>query len=108
MEVKTLQDIIRHGAATFGSQTAFRYKVKKEIQDKSYLELQNDTMAVSRMVEGFGMKGMHIALIGTTSYQWISCYFGITGSGSVAVPVDAQLPAQAIWELLNRAFLIQS
>lgn len=103
MEVKTLQDIIRHGAATFGSQTAFRYKVKKEIQDKSYLELQNDTMAVSRMVEGFGMKGMHIALIGTTSYQWISCYFGITGSGSVAVPVDAQLPAQAIWELLNRA-----
>lgn len=103
MEVKTLQDIIRHGAENFGSQPAFRYKKNKEIQDKSYRKLQQDSMAVSRMVEGLGMKGKHIALIGTTSYQWISCYFGITGSGSVAVPVDAQLPAQAVWELLNRA-----
>ena len=30
-------------------------------------------------------------------------YFGIVGSGSVAVPIDAQLPADAVCELLERA-----
>lgn len=103
MPTETLRDIIRHGAGNYGEQTAFRYKVKKEIIDKSYLDLNRDSMSVSRMVEAMGMKGKHIALIGSTTYQWIASYFGITGSGSVAVPIDAQLPAEAVCELLNRA-----
>ena len=103
MPVRTLRDIIRHGAEAYGSQTAFRYKVKKEIVDRTYLDVDRDSMAVSRMVESMGMEGKHIALIGTTTYQWIMSYFGIVGSGSVAVPIDAQLPADAVCELLERA-----
>lgn len=103
MPVETLRDVIRHGAEAYGDGTAFRYKVKKEIVDKSYLDVNRDSMAVSRMVESMGMKGKHIALIGTTTYQWIVSYFGIVGSGSVAVPVDAQLPVDAVCELLERA-----
>ena len=103
MPVRTLRDIIRHGAEAYGSQTAFRYKVKKEIVDRTYLDVDRDSMAVSRMVESMGMEGKHIALIGTTPYQWIVSYFGIVGSGSVAVPIDAQLPADAVCELLERA-----
>ena len=38
MAAETLRDIIRHGAEAYGEQTAFRYKVKKEIIDKSYNE----------------------------------------------------------------------
>lgn len=103
MPVRTLRDIIRHGAEAYGSQTAFRYKVKKEIVDRTYLDVDRDSMAVSRMVESMGMEGKHIALIGTTTDQWIVSYFGIVGSGSVAVPIDAQLPADAVCELLERA-----
>ena len=103
MPVGTLRDIIRHGADAYGSQTAFRYKVKKEIVDRTYLDVNRDSMAVSRMLESMGMEGKHIALIGTTTYQWIVGYFGIVGSGSVAVPIDAQLPADAVCELLERA-----
>lgn len=103
MPVETLRDIIRHGAEAYGDQTAFRYKVKKDIVDKSYRDLNRDSMAVSRMVEAMGMKEKHIALIGTTTYQWIASYFGIVGSGSVAVPIDAQLPADAVCDLLERA-----
>ena len=103
MAAETLRDIIRHGAEAYGEQTAFRYKVKKEIIDKTYNEVNLDSMAVSRAVEALGMKGKHIAVIGTTSYQWITTYFGIVNSGSVAVPIDAQFPAEAICELLNRA-----
>lgn len=103
MAVETLRDIVKHSAQSYGEQTAYRYKVKKEIEDKTYHDLNNDSMAISRVVEVLGMKGKHIALVGTTTYQWITSYLGITNSASVAVPIDAQLPAEAIWELLVRA-----
>lgn len=103
MAVKTLKDIIENGAKTYGEQVAYRYKVKKEIEEKTYNQLYKDAMAISRTVEALDLKGKHIALIGTTTYQWITSYFGVTSSASVAVPIDAQLPADAICELLNRA-----
>ncbi|MBQ8592077.1 MAG: AMP-binding protein [Lachnospiraceae bacterium] len=103
MAVETLRDIVKYSAQTYGDQAAYRYKVKKEIEDKSFHNVNKDSMAVSRMLEAFGMKGKHIALIGTTTYQWIVSYFGVTCSASVAVPIDAQLPADAICELLERA-----
>ena len=103
MVVETLKDVVRYGAKNYGAQAAYRYKVKKEVADKTYNDVNNDSMAISRMVEDLGLKGKHIAIIGATTYQWIISYFGITGSASVAVPVDAQLPALAVCELLNRA-----
>lgn len=103
MEIQTLQDVIRHSVAAYSEQAAYRYKVKKEVVDKTYRELGEDSMAVSRMVERLGMKGKHIAILGSTTYQWIVSFFGVTNSGSVAVPVDAQLSAEAICELLERA-----
>ena len=103
MEIQTLQDVIRHSVAAYSEQAAYRYKVKKEVVDKTYRELGEDSMAVSRMVESLGMKGKHIAILGSTTYQWIVSFFGVTNSGSVAVPLDAQLSAEAICELLERA-----
>ena len=103
MEIQTLQDVIRHSAAAYSEQAAYRYKVKKEVVDKTYRELGEDSMAVSRMVESLGMKGKHIAILGSTTYQWIVSFFGVTNSSSVAVPIDAQLSAEAICELLERA-----
>ena len=103
MAVETLRDIVTYSARNYGDQAAYRYKVKKEIEDKSYNDVNKDSMAVSRMVEALGMKGKHIALLGTTSYPWIISYFGVVNSASVAVPIDVQLPVDAICELLNRA-----
>ncbi|MDO5417534.1 MAG: AMP-binding protein [Lachnospiraceae bacterium] len=103
MEVRTLRDIVRFGAEQYGTQDAFRYKVNKEIDHRTYEDVNRDSMAVSRLVDSLGLKGKHIALIGTTSYAWIVSYFGITCGGSVAVPIDVQLPAAAICEQLNRA-----
>ena len=51
MAVETLRDIVRHGAEQYGTQAAYRYKVKKEIEERTYIDLNNDSMAVSRMVE---------------------------------------------------------
>ena len=38
MAVETLRDVIRHSAAAYGSQTAFRYKIgRKELEESHSL-----------------------------------------------------------------------
>ena len=103
MVISNLRDIVKYSAENYGNQAAYRYKVGKEIEEKTYNDVSRDSKAISRAIEALDMKGKHVALLGTTSYPWISSYFGVVNSGSVAVPMDAQLPAAAICELLNRA-----
>ncbi len=103
MEVNNLRNIVKHSAVNYGDMVAYRYKVKKDIEDKTFNDVNRDSMAVSRMIESFEMKGRHIALLGVTSYKWITSFFGVVGSGSVAVPIDVQLSPDDICELLCRA-----
>lgn len=102
-QLQTMKDIIDYAANAYQDQTAFQYKVKKEVVSKSYNQLKKDCEAVSRSLESMGMLGKHVAVIGPTSYEWIISYFGTVNSGGVIVPIDAQLPAADICDLLNRA-----
>lgn len=101
--INTMRDIIDYAADTYGSNPAIRYKVKKEVVSKTYLNLKEDSESFSCVLEAAGMTGKHVAVIGTTTYEWIVSYFGTTNSGGVIVPLDVQLPAADVCELLNRA-----
>ena len=36
MIVENLRDIVKYSALNYGEQAAYRYKVKKEVEEKSY------------------------------------------------------------------------
>lgn len=108
----TIRDLLVSAEQEFGSEDAFRYKAKNDdgsgkkevkIASKSYTQLRNDSEAFSAVIAGLGEQGKHIALIGATSYSWVAAYFGVVNSGSVAVPLDANLPAEDLCELIDRA-----
>lgn len=103
MKIETMKDIIAYAAKTYQNSPAIRYKAGKEIITKTYQDIKKDSEAVSRILEKKEMLGAHVALIGPTSYEWIVSYFGVVNSMGVVVPLDAQLPAEEICELLNRA-----
>ena len=103
MPVETMKDIIDYGAETYKSQSAFRYKIRKEVISKTYEEVKRDSESVSCILKNMDLLGKHVAVIGPTSYEWVISYFGIANSGSVVVPVDVQLPAADVCELLERA-----
>ncbi|MHA9738064.1 AMP-dependent synthetase/ligase [Robinsoniella peoriensis] len=102
-KIQNMRDIIQYAADQYGEAPAIRYKVRKEVITKTYLDIQKDSEAFSRSLEKLDMLKKHVAVIGPTTYQWIISYFGTVNSGSVAVPLDAQLPAEEVCELLNRA-----
>ena len=112
VESSTIREIIVKSEAAYGSQDAFRYKVKcadetgkraVQVESKTYTQLKNDTESFSAALESLGQAKGHIAVLGTTSYEWVVSYMGIVNSGSVAVPLDAQLPSEELCDLLNRA-----
>ena len=57
MAVQTMKDIIDYGAETYGSQAAFRYKVRKEIVEKTYLDVKRDSEAFGRALDKLGLLG---------------------------------------------------
>lgn len=100
----TIPEILLYAKKTYGADDAIRWKKSKnEIESRTYSELKNDTDSFANAIEKLGKKGQHIAVIGPSSYEWIVSYLAITESGSVAVPIDASLPAADICELLDRA-----
>ena len=102
-QINTMKDIIGYAAETYGENPAIRYKVRKEVITKTYEDIKKDSEAFSRALDHMGMLGKHVAVIGPTTYEWIITYFGAANSGCVIVPLDAQLPAADVCELLDRA-----
>ena len=90
----TIPEILSYAKENYGADDAIRWKKSKnEIEARTYSELKDDTDSFANAIEKLGKKGQHIAVIGPSSYEWIVSYLAITESGSVAVPIDASLPA---------------
>lgn len=102
-KIKTLQDLVRESATEFGDKIFIREKNGKEISEKSFRNLYDDTC---RLVGYITLKYdgvIHTAVIGGSGYAWLVSYFGTVCGGNACVPLDAQLPCNDICELLNRA-----
>lgn len=108
----TIYELLVKAEEAYGTQDAIRYKVKSageggkketKVEARTYTQLRQDSERFSAALEKLGEQGKHIALIGATSYSWITAYYGIVNGGSVAVPLDANLPDEDLCELLDRA-----
>lgn len=107
----TIRALLVAAEAEFGGQDAIRYKAKAEkggkketvVEAKTYTQLKNDTECFSAVLAALSEQEKHIAILGPNSYSWITAYFGTVNSGSVAVPLDAQLSVEELCELINRA-----
>ena len=110
----TIRSLLAEAESRFGAQDAFRYKSKAKdaddggkketkIENKTYTQLKNDSERFSAALAALGEQGRHIAVVGPTSYSWVVTYFAVADSGSVVVPLDANLPAEDLCELIDRA-----
>lgn len=104
MKVSTIRELLVQAEETWGEEIVIRYKSGKgTVAEKSYTDLRKDSEHFSDLLETLKVRGGHVALIGPTSYEWILSYFGTVNSESVAVPLDASLPAADVCELVDRA-----
>ena len=104
MLCSTVRQILVNTEQKYGPEDAIRYKISKnEIESKTYTQLREDSESFSCVLRDLGEQGKHIAVIGTTSYPWLIAYFGTVNSGSVVVPLDVNLPAEEVCDLIHRS-----
>lgn len=98
-----IRDILEESERKYSEIKAVKWLKKKEIQERSYRELMENVAAVRNGLMAAGFQGKHIALIGTSSVEWIESYLGIITGKTVAVPLDAGLPGEDLVDLINRS-----
>ena len=104
MLCSTVREILTNTEKNYGPEDAIRYKKgKNEIESKTYTQLKEDSESFSCILRDLGEQGHHIAVIGMTSYEWLVTYFGTVNSGSVIVPLDVNLPAEDVCDLISRS-----
>lgn len=102
-EKHIIGSIIDKSAASFPDVAAVRWLIKKEVFEKDYKTLNLDRKKVWNALLKRGFEGSHLALIGTSAYPWIVSYLGVVSGNCVAVPLDAGLPAEELFDLINRS-----
>jgi len=84
-----------------GDRVALSYFDKKrKLHDMTYGELGANIKKVAAGVTAMGVAGKKVAVIGETSYQWLSAYIGALAAGCVVIPMDKELETSVILDFL--------
>ena len=99
--MNNIREIWESAYTKYAEIPAVKWLVKKDIESRTYSELNDDIVSIRKGLKAEGFENAHISLIGTASVSWIGAYLGITTGNNVAVPLDAGLPAEDLVALLN-------
>ena len=99
--IGSFRELVLRSAGLFGDRDAFRVKSGKDSYDGiSYNRLAGDVLNLAAAIEGRGLDGRHMAVLGENSYQWVVSYIGTVVSASVIVPIDKELTAREIQSII--------
>ena len=100
---KTLYTLWKTCQEKYSDLPAVRWLEKKNVLEKSYGELAAETLSIKKGLAAQDFSHKHIALIGTSSVEWITAYMSVVSSTNTAVPLDSALPAADLIDLVNRS-----
>lgn len=103
--VKDLKDMINTSAALYADKNAF---LIKDVPMGPYVpvtfkQLKTDIDELGTALTDLGLTGKKIAVIGENRYEWVVTYFAVVNGVGIIVPLDRELPAQEVHNLLERS-----
>ena len=100
--ITSLKQLVDFRAEESGNTAAFAYEEKGSGRvEITYRQFQEQTQALGTALLDLGMKDMHAAILGENSYYWLLAFFSVIGGGTVAVPIDKELSADAAADILK-------
>lgn len=98
--IVNLQEYVNEIEKAYGSRDAYRYIVNDSVVSKTFRDFKKDIYAVASWFVNKGMQGKHVAIIGSSSYHWVTTFLGIECSANVVIPIDRMLSEKDILNLL--------
>lgn len=103
---KTVYDLVQNAAIEYGDKDFIRYEKDDFIYGKSYAEFALECDAFSTWIEKKNSEAghkVHVALLGKSSYLYMTVLMGTVSAGAVAVPLDSQLSKECLEDCLKRS-----
>lgn len=97
------KDFINYIANNFGDRDAFQVRSSKGYKSISYNQFREDVFNVSAWLYNCQKSDSKIAVLGENSYGWVVSYLGTVVSGNVIVPIDKELSATEIENIIKQA-----
>lgn len=103
--IDDLRDMINSSAQLYQDKAAF---LVKHVPGGDYIpvkfsQFKEDIDSLGTALVDMGLSGKKIAVIGENRYEWVVSYFAVVNGTGVVVPLDRELPAMEIHNLLDRA-----
>ena len=102
--VNSIKEMLNLAVKESGDKIAFKYKGKDDkIVQITYKKFMQDTEELGTALANVGMQDKHIAMIGENSYKWLTVYLTVLKSTGVFVPIDKELTAKEIINVLKHS-----
>lgn len=98
--VYTTKELLDFCVAEYSDKEVFTYQSRRQAISVSFTQFKEQVKAFGTYLFREGYNGKHVAVFGENSYEWILIHFAITCGGNVIVPIDKELGADSIAELL--------
>lgn len=97
-----IKHMFETSVALYGDNVAFYTKDEHggEYRTVTYKEAKADVDALGTSLIALGLKGKPIAIIGDNSYRWAISYLAVTCGTGIVVPLDKELPAGELAQLV--------
>ncbi len=103
--IRDLKDMINTSAVLYADRNAF---LVKNAPGGNYVpikfsRLKTDIDELGTAFMDLGLTGKKVAVIGENRYEWVVTYLAVVNGVGVIVPLDRELPAQEVHNLLERS-----
>jgi long-chain acyl-CoA synthetase len=99
----TIHDCILRSYQKYPDIEFCKYLKDGAVQSKTYSDMYIAATAIGRCIKENTQGKGHAALLGNSSFEWFSAYFGMMYYGVVAVPVDRQLSREELLSQVDNA-----
>lgn len=102
-KVESLVELTERSARLYGDGVAVKYKKRKDLFEKTYNDVKQDSEKIAQYLMRCGLEKGHIALLGSSSYEWICSYIGTMYASLTVVPLDRALEIPTLHEQITDA-----
>ncbi|MDD4495001.1 MAG: AMP-binding protein [Eubacteriales bacterium] len=102
--IPNLKELLNQSAELFKDKAAFNVKNENgEYYDIKYREFKSNVDALGTVLIDLGLKNENIAIFSENRHEWCTAYMAVVNGTGVVVPLDKELPASEMENLLFRS-----
>ncbi len=101
-QIRDFKDLIDQSAKLFSTRPAYKLRKKdKTYYDVSHAQFRDDIYSLANSLLKEDYNRAHIAVVGANSYNWCVTYLAVTCSDNVIVPIDKELTADNMMDVIK-------